>query len=827
MRKRMGGLLLAAGVGVLGLWGNFNQAKVIETAVADAASTVASEGRQGIETFVEGRDIRVTGVVNDATERDAVLAAMNEVEGRRIVIDDLTIIPVASPFTFEQIKTPNGSDYIGFVPSEIERKKLTPALGRAAAGLTLSSGAPDGWSDAIIAGNAGLETLKSGTLTISDKTMTLTGLAANPAAKEAALAAITLPDGFTLTHSIEEEDDGKPFELVAVFDGSKTKIEGKLPVGSNIANMASGRGLRSVSTDVVTAQIEDPDGLWPEFAQTGLAALGRLSEGTLKMQDRTMVLSGVGTPSGKTDAEYLLGALPASLDVTADVRIYDDGQPIVVRATKGFGTGIVATEGKLPVDYNIRSARITDPEVLRTGFLPDETGFFDSNLRAAAGALLQLREGSLEASGTAVRVSGVAGSIAISKTAVALLEDRVVGELVTDITVYDDGKDIALSVKKSEDGSLTATSGKLPFGVSASAFGLAPSNSLTQAAIEDDSGAFDPNVTAALKALAPLQSGSIDVTPDRVALKGVARTPIEELEAMTALSVLPKSVKRDVDMTVLDDGTPPAYEVEFIAARGVSVDGKLPAGLEADDIGGLLGLSVNGAAARTGLQGEPDADKVTIAGFGQWLPELDQGTLRIDDGAVSVTGVVSPGADLDLVRQGMARTMGQGVSLDLSAPSILPPRGTVRTNVLTQLSERFMGVAWMPVLQFDPSVAGCEAQTNAALAENKVSFVTGSARLDAQSVRALNLVGAIVRRCVERAGLKAEVQGHTDAQGSDANNQALSQRRADSVVEALVTRGVPAAGLTGVGYGESQPIADNGTAEGRAANRRTTLKWSQ
>lgn len=827
MRKRQGGMLLAAGVAVLGLWGNFNQAKVMEAAITKAASTVASQGQDGIETFVEGRDIRVTGVVNTEADRDSVLAAMNDIDGRRVVVDDLTIIPVVSPFTFEQIKTPNGSDYTGFVPSEIERKKLTPLLGRAAADLTLSSGAPDGWSDAIIAGNAGLETLISGSLTLSDQTMTLTGLAANPTEKEAALAAITLPDGFSLSHSIEEEDDGKPFELNVVFDGATTTIDGKLPVGSNIASMASGRGFRSVTTDVVVAKIEDPDELWPEFAQTGLAALGRLSEGTLKMQDRTMVLTGVGTPSGKADAEILIGALPAYLDVTADLRVLDDGQPIVVRAIKEFGTGVVATEGKLPVDYNIRAARITDPEVLRKSFLPDETGFFDSNLRAASGALLQLREGSLEVSGDAVMVSGVASSQGIANSVLGLLQERVVGELVTDITIYDDGKDFALSVTKSEDGSLSVTSGKLPFGVTENTFGLTPSTSVSQAAIEDESGAFDPNVKTALKALEPLQSGSVDVTSDRVSLVGVARTPIEELETMTALSVLPKAIERDVDITVLDDGTPPAYEVEFVAARGVSVDGKLPTGLQADDIGRILGLSVNGAAARTGLMGEADADKGSIADFGKWLPELDEGTLRIDDGAVSVVGVVSPGADLELVRRGMTRTMGQGVSIELTEPAILPPRGTVRTNVLTQLSERFAGVAWMPVLQFDPTVASCEKQTNAALAGNKVNFVTGSARLDAQSVRALNLVGAIVRRCVERAGLKAEIQGHTDAQGSDANNQLLSQQRAESVVDALVARGVPETGLTGVGYGETQPIADNGTAEGRAANRRTTFKWSQ
>lgn len=64
------------------------------------------------------------------------------------------------------------------------------------------------------------------------------------------------------------------------------------------------------------------------------------------------------------------------------------------------------------------------------------------------------------------------------------------------------------------------------------------------------------------------------------------------------------------------------------------------------------------------------------------------------------------------------------------------------------------------------------------------------------------------------------VTGYTDAEGSDRRNLALSQDRAEAVVAALRTRGAPLAGLTAVGRGEADPIADNATAEGRAKNRR-------
>lgn len=65
------------------------------------------------------------------------------------------------------------------------------------------------------------------------------------------------------------------------------------------------------------------------------------------------------------------------------------------------------------------------------------------------------------------------------------------------------------------------------------------------------------------------------------------------------------------------------------------------------------------------------------------------------------------------------------------------------------------------------------------------------------------------------------VEGHTDSVGSDAYNQGLSERRANAVRDLLVNQyGVSGDRVSSVGYGESRPVADNGTDEGRAINRR-------
>ena len=69
-----------------------------------------------------------------------------------------------------------------------------------------------------------------------------------------------------------------------------------------------------------------------------------------------------------------------------------------------------------------------------------------------------------------------------------------------------------------------------------------------------------------------------------------------------------------------------------------------------------------------------------------------------------------------------------------------------------------------------------------------------------------------------------DVYGHTDSTGSDAFNQTLSENRARTVMNYLITKGVPAARIRSQGFGETMPIADNGTPEGRSKNRRVEIK---
>ena len=116
-------------------------------------------------------------------------------------------------------------------------------------------------------------------------------------------------------------------------------------------------------------------------------------------------------------------------------------------------------------------------------------------------------------------------------------------------------------------------------------------------------------------------------------------------------------------------------------------------------------------------------------------------------------------------------------------------------------------------------VNGCEIREVIRLPG--VRFETNSDRLVPGAEQVLNDAAATLRK---HPDLVVEVAGHTDSDGAAAYNAGLSERRAKTVMNYLVANGADPANLAVRGYGETQPIADNSTAVGKAANRRVELR---
>ncbi len=117
------------------------------------------------------------------------------------------------------------------------------------------------------------------------------------------------------------------------------------------------------------------------------------------------------------------------------------------------------------------------------------------------------------------------------------------------------------------------------------------------------------------------------------------------------------------------------------------------------------------------------------------------------------------------------------------------------------------------------TLEGCSAGDTIVL--QGVTFDFNQARL---TPNAKVILDGVADALIAKADIKVEVGGHTDAKGTDDYNVKLSQRRAESVVQYLVGRGVDTARMSSQGYGETMPVADNETDEGRELNRRVELK---
>lgn len=211
----------------------------------------------------------------------------------------------------------------------------------------------------------------------------------------------------------------------------------------------------------------------------------------------------------------------------------------------------------------------------------------------------------------------------------------------------------------------------------------------------------------------------------------------------------------------------------------------------------------------------------------------------IDVSAESNPTLDSRVADLNAVLKAVAPAVSSAVGLDrngnlsVSADFSNTPDSIAASDALQTLLSSGLSsdiVATPNVTISGQKSEGTSAEQLDALTEKlgeiqteireKVTFETGNAVLTPEASTTLDKLVEILKSSPIPV---VEVQGHTDSQGDDAANLALSQQRADAVARYLTDHGIEAGRITATGYGETQPIAPNETAEGRAANRRVEV----
>ncbi|MEM9248377.1 MAG: OmpA family protein [Pseudomonadota bacterium] len=203
--------------------------------------------------------------------------------------------------------------------------------------------------------------------------------------------------------------------------------------------------------------------------------------------------------------------------------------------------------------------------------------------------------------------------------------------------------------------------------------------------------------------------------------------------------------------------------------------------------------------------------------------DLEVGRGKLEE-AAGVTIVPQSTVSFDFV---FARLPGEGGQVPVaSAPAEATPAAAetatapasgfvVATPQPTQVALETAG---------DFSLEECAGRFEILSRTGNIYFSTASARLRDDSRAVLDSIADIIGRC---PGLKVEVSGHTDSDGSEANNQRLSERRAASVVQYLSANGAPSDRMVPVGYGESRPIVANDSAANKQRNRRIEFALGQ
>ena len=653
------------------------------------------------------------------------------------------------------------------------------------------------------------------TATVSGRDIIVAGVVEDQAEQDTLLAAF---DGITGRRVVNADalallPVASPYFFSIVKDDNGVAASGNAP-SADIANTLGFDGL-----DIANGE---PDGAWVDAAAAALASVAPLKSANVVMADAAIAVKGVAaTPEELSQFNDLIAALPDGYTATSEIDVEDDGTPL--RMTLNYDGETLSGTGKIPADLSIADVGIAGAATsldLQESVIASSDGVWPDVAKSALTALGSLQSGDLLLEGTSVtlRGTGTPDEIAAAQDALATLPDGYTAS--SDVMLADDGAPFSLAVTKSA--SETTASGKVPADFDTDALGDAAADALDTAFITDDTGTWPGIAVAGLTGLDALVAGTLEVTTDAITLTGDARSPSERDAALAALA----GFDATTDITLLDDGAPVSLSLSYDAQTGATVSGKLPSGLAAADVSDALGIAVSEDAVNQSTI-TSDADLIgPLAALRTFLPELATMDYAASEDAVSVEAAAVAGADPDRLGAAMQAALGDAVTVSVAAPSELPAQGATRTNLFTGAQEVFTSGYWLPTFDFFPTPQACAEQSDIVLARDKVQFVTGSAELDVQSIRAINALSALARKCALEGGVFLQVSGHTDNVGDPDANLALSQARADTVRDAILDRGLARSVVTAIGYGDTQPIADNETEEGRSANRRTAFNWN-
>jgi OmpA-OmpF porin, OOP family len=302
---------------------------------------------------------------------------------------------------------------------------------------------------------------------------------------------------------------------------------------------------------------------------------------------------------------------------------------------------------------------------------------------------------------------------------------------------------------------------------------------------------FDAAALLLIDQIGKLKDGKLTISDGNVTLSGMAR----DLGGREAIASALKSLPDGFKVSANDVKAPPyifqAYKdpvAGTLTLSGYVPDNTVHAALTAAAGRKFLEKVVDNLKASVGAP--PGFAAAVVPALGA-LSRLSTGTLVVSDREVKLSGDALYDAASAQIRSGLGKEFPQAFQFKPEI-SVKPAAAPVDHTVCQQLFSEL-------------------------LSKGSIHFEPARATIDPDSAGLLDRLTETALRC---PATNIEIAGHTDTDGVDAANQALSEKRAQAVVDYLIKAGLPADRFTAVGYGSSQPVASNGSDEGKAQNRR-------
>ncbi|GLQ18194.1 OmpA family protein [Maritalea porphyrae] len=789
------------------------------TLASASASNFMVEGQIG---FNEG------GWAIDAktANKDQQNSLLQEFSDKQIQIDgwqsaQFTVLPppVADPYLFEA-KIENGElTFAGNVRSE-ETQLLLTGMGQS--DVSLASGEPEGFEEAVNVGISALQRLEIGSFKFNGENWELTGTAAHQDDVDAIMG--DLGEYALPSNGWQFDLDAKIVPIVPYLWSAEKSEDGTLLQSGYVPNEQVLQQLSETqgNTDNLKIGLGAPEGFGDQ-AVAALQALDLLQAGRASLSGEVWTLLG-SAKSDEAIAQITETLAPFGSSFRLDLHVVLPIDQLTLSATK-TEDGLFVYDGFLADD--LVWSRDGDKLSL-VGAQPASREAFLARTERGLGILAMLDEGTLQFDGENWKIAGIAPDKAV---------ETVIGQMLSD----DSEPEWQVSLQNAADIAEAEEQARLE------AEAKAKAEAEEQARLEAEAKA-----KAEAEEKARLEAEAKAEAEEKARLEAEAKAKAEA-EEQARLEAEAKAKAEAEEQARLE------AEAKAKAEEQARLEAEAKAKAEAEEQARLEAQAKAKAEAEEQARLEAEAkakaeaeEQARLEAEAKAKAEADalknafSWTIKKEDGALSMNGN-TPDAGVRYSLQlatGIADvsslSIGEGAPDRFAASALSAiealghlPQGAARLEAGTWIFEgsapdfvaRDRAIAalalapndWQIEITTPPAWVICEEVIVDLLKQSSIEFQSGSTNLNETSLAVLSDIAAQLSLCPEAV---VEVEGHTDADGPADANLTLSVLRAERVVDQLIELGVDPTRLFAVGYGETLPIATNDTRAGKKQNRR-------